>query len=58
MVTSPKSHPKSLNPAVLTTGWLIHRVRAFPVRTTETLVTYAIGYIVAYWTIERVAGFW
>lgn len=54
MVTSPKS----LNPAVLTTGWLIYRDRAFVVRTTETLVTYAIGYIVAYWTIERVAGFW
>ena len=53
MVTSPKSHPKSIDPAVLTTGWLIYRVR-----TTETLVTYAIGYIVAYWTIERVAGFW
>ena len=58
MVTSPKSHPKSLDPAVLTTGWLIYRDRAFVVRTTETLVTYAIGYIVAYWTIERVAGFW
>jgi len=54
MVTSPKP----LNPAVLTTGWLIHRVRAFPVRTTETLVNYAIGCIAAYWTIERVAGFW
>ena len=50
MVTSPKS----LNPAVLTTGWLIH----FPVRTTETLVNQAIGCIAAYWTIERVAGFW
>ena len=44
--------------AVLITGWLIHRIRTFPVRTTETLVTYAIGSIAAYWTIERVAGFW
>ena len=43
---------------MLTTGWLIHRVRAFVVRTMETLVTYAIGCIAAYWTIERVAGSW
>ena len=43
---------------VLVSGWLIHRVKAFPLRVTELAATYVIGGIAAYWTIERVAGFW
>ena len=43
---------------VLTSGWLIHKMNAFPIRQTEMVATYVIGGIAAYWTIERVAGFW
>jgi hydrogenase/urease accessory protein HupE len=43
---------------VLTSGWLIHRTRTFPLRSTEMVTTYIIGSIAAYWTIERIAGFW
>ncbi|MGB5602231.1 MAG: HupE/UreJ family protein [Gammaproteobacteria bacterium] len=43
---------------VLTSTWLIHRIKAFPLRPAEWLTTYVIGGVAAYWTIERVAGFW
>ena len=43
---------------VLTSGWLIHRVRTFPLRSAELLTSYFIGGIAAYWTIDRVTGFW
>ena len=44
--------------AVLTSGWLIHRIRTFPLRPAEIVTSYVIGGIAAYWTIDRVAGFW
>jgi len=44
--------------AVLGAGWLLHRLKAFPLRSAELLTSYAIGGIAAYWAIERVAGFW
>jgi hydrogenase/urease accessory protein HupE len=43
---------------VFSSAWLIHRIKAFPVRTSEMLTSYVIGSVAAYWTIERVAGFW
>jgi hydrogenase/urease accessory protein HupE len=43
---------------VLTSGWLIHRSKTFPLRAAEMVTTYFIGSIAAYWTIERIAGFW
>ncbi|WP_455221331.1 HupE/UreJ family protein, partial [Kaarinaea lacus] len=43
---------------VLSSGWLIHRIKAFPLRPAEMVTTYVIGSIAAFWTIERVAGFW
>ena len=43
---------------VLASGWLIHRIKGFPVTATEMVATYVIGGMAAYWTIERVAGFW
>jgi hydrogenase/urease accessory protein HupE len=43
---------------VLGAGWLLHRLKAFPLRSAEMLTSYAIGGVAAYWTIERVAGFW
>lgn len=43
---------------VLLSAWLIHRFRQFPVRRIEMLATYLIGGIAAYWTMERVVGFW
>ncbi|MBT8129155.1 MAG: HupE/UreJ family protein [Gammaproteobacteria bacterium] len=43
---------------VLLCAWLIHRAKQFPLRPAEILTTYLIGGIAAYWTIERVAGFW
>ncbi len=44
--------------AVLGSGWLIHRIRTFPQRSAELITSYIIGSIAAYWTIDRVAGFW
>ncbi len=43
---------------VLSSGWLIHRIKAFPLRPAEMLASYVIGSVAAYWTIDRVAGFW
>lgn len=43
---------------VLTSGWLIHRTKTFPLRSAEMVTTYVIGSIAAFWTIERIAGFW
>ena len=43
---------------VLSSGWLIHRIKAFPLRPAEILTSYVIGGVAAYWTIDRVAGFW
>ena len=43
---------------VLIAGWLIHRTRTFPLRSAEMATTYVIGSIAAFWTIERIAGFW
>ena len=44
--------------AVLTLGWLIHRIRTFPLRPAELTTSYLIGGVAAYWTIDRVSGFW
>jgi hydrogenase/urease accessory protein HupE len=43
---------------VLSLGWLIHRRKVLPLRAAHTLTVYAIGSVAAFWTIERVAGFW
>jgi hydrogenase/urease accessory protein HupE len=43
---------------VMASGWLIHHTRAFPIRSAEMVTTYVIGSIAAFWTIERIAGFW
>jgi hydrogenase/urease accessory protein HupE len=43
---------------VLTSGWLIQRTKTFPLHSAEMVTTYIIGSIAAYWTIERIAGFW
>jgi hydrogenase/urease accessory protein HupE len=43
---------------VMLSAWLLHRINAFPLRSAEILTTYLIGGIAAYWTIDRVAGFW
>lgn len=43
---------------VLVSAWLIHRFKQFPFRPVEMLATYLIGGIAAYWTMERVVGFW
>jgi hydrogenase/urease accessory protein HupE len=43
---------------VLSCAWLIHRVKHFPLRSAEILTTYLMGGIAAYWTIDRVVGFW
>ena len=43
---------------VLTSGWLIHRIKLFPLRSAEMITSYAIGSVAAYWTIERVAAYW
>ena len=43
---------------VLSSAWLIHQIKAFPLRPTEMVTTYVIGSVAAYWTIERVTGFW
>ena len=43
---------------VLMSTWLLHRFRKFSLRPAELLTSYVIGSIAAYWTIERVAGFW
>ena len=43
---------------VLSSGWLIHRIKAFPLQPAEMVTSYVIGSVAAYWTIDRVAGFW
>lgn len=43
---------------VLSLGWLFHRIKVFPLQPAELVTTYLIGSIAAFWTIERVAGFW
>ena len=43
---------------VLTSGWLIHRIKVFPLQPAEMAAVYIIGGVAAYWTIERVAGYW
>jgi len=43
---------------VLSLTWLIHKLKAFPLRPAEMVTTYVIGGVAAYWTIERVTGFW
>ena len=43
---------------VLTSGWLIHRIKVFPLRPAEMAASYGIGGVAAYWLIERVAGYW
>lgn len=43
---------------VLSSAWLIHSIKAFPSRPAALVTTYMIGAVAAYWTIERVAGFW
>jgi len=43
---------------VLTSGWLIHSIKAFPLRPAEVVTSYVIGSVAAYWTIDRIAGFW
>lgn len=43
---------------VLLSGWLIHRINAFPIRPAEMVTSYVIGSVAAYWTIDRVVGFW
>ena len=43
---------------VLISGWLIHRMKVFPLKRAEMTAIYVIGSIAAYWTIERVTGFW
>ncbi len=43
---------------VLLLAWLIHRFKAFPLKPAEMVTTYIIGGVAAYWTIERVTGFW
>ena len=44
--------------AVVAIGYAIHNIRAFPQRQAQLALAYGIGGIAAYWTIERVAGFW
>ena len=43
---------------VLTAGYLIRRVKVFPLRPAEMITSYVIGSVAAYWTIERVSGYW
>jgi hydrogenase/urease accessory protein HupE len=43
---------------VLMSGWLVHRIKLFPLRTAEMITSYFIGSVAAYWLIERVAGYW
>jgi hydrogenase/urease accessory protein HupE len=43
---------------VLLSARLIHRIKKVPLRPAELVVTYAIGSVAAYWTIERTVGFW
>ena len=43
---------------VLMSGWLLHRIKLFPLRTAEMITSYLIGGVAAYWLIERVAGYW
>jgi len=43
---------------VLTAGYLIRRIKVFPLRPAEMITSYVIGSVAAYWTIERVSGYW
>lgn len=43
---------------VLMSGWLVHRIKVFPLRNAEMITSYVIGSVAAYWLIERVAGYW
>ena len=43
---------------VLMSGWLVHRIKVFPLRSAEMAASYVIGSVAAYWLIERVAGYW
>jgi hypothetical protein len=43
---------------VLMSGWLVYRIKAFPLRTAEMITSYVIGSVAAYWLIERVSGYW
>ena len=43
---------------VLSSGRIIHRIKDFPLQPAEIVTSYTIGGVAAYWTIERVAGFW
>jgi hydrogenase/urease accessory protein HupE len=43
---------------VLLLGWMIHRIKVFPLRPAEMVTTYVIGSVAAFWMIERVVGFW
>jgi len=43
---------------VLSLGWIFHSIKAFPLRPAEMVTTYVIGSVAAFWTIERVVGFW
>lgn len=44
--------------SVLLLGNLLGRVKTFPGLASERVVTYLIGSIAAYWTIDRVVSFW
>jgi hypothetical protein len=43
---------------VLMSGWLVHRIKVFPLRSAEMITSYVIGSVAAYWLIERVAAYW
>jgi hypothetical protein len=43
---------------VVLIGRLLARVSVFPVAIGERLVTYLIGSLAAYWTIDRFVLFW
>ncbi len=43
---------------VVISAWLIHKTKVFPLQPVEIFLTYAIGILAAYWTIERVTNFW
>ncbi len=43
---------------VLATAWVARNVQVVPIRQTLVVMTYGIGGVAAFWTIERVAGFW
>ena len=41
---------------VLMSGWLIHRIKVFPLRPTELTATYVIGSVAAYCPIDAVGN--